>query len=356
MMTTKKSDSGLHDPYTDQLAAARYRAERDQAREELARLKRDRSRDVSMDVYELLPPDERAAIAWVREHGGLEQVKLDWLAQCNFGKVADRIGERLGVCVEGCDAQDAESRIMDALDNRLMSGGMEWPRFEDGELVRPNDKLLDKDGDWFRAVKFEFTCDWWSVTGYQCEGFGELSAKTRRTLQGMAYGERVKRPAPKALDADGAEIRVGDTVYDTELANGDKFTVESIDKNGDVTAHGNKYILTQRSVAFTHRAPVLAADGKPLRAGEMVYSTENGAGFTVIAVDEGSADVHVKWGYDFEDKTGAIAADQLTHEQPDSWEQLEEDARKKLDDGLHENDEWVLDLVRRAKKLAGDAE
>lgn len=308
MMTTKKSDSGLHDPYTDQLAAARYRAERDQAREELAKIREDRSWDARADAGMLGAKEGRRAVEWVREHGGLESVEA-----------------------------------------RLMPEGYEWPRFEDGGPVKIGDEFAERVyGDPCRVGHF-------AINKYAFLIFDEEDMNHNEAID-HGTNKRVKRPAPKALDADGAEIRVGDTVYDTELANGDKFTVESIDKNGDVTAHGNKYILTQRSVAFTHRAPVLAADGKPLRAREMVYSTENGAGFTVIAVDEGSADVHVKWGYDFEDKTGTIAADQLTHEQPDSWEQLEEDARKKLDDGLHENDEWVLDLVRRAKKLAGDAE
>lgn len=40
--------------------------------------KSDPANDVSMSAYDLLPPDERESIAWVREHGGVENVKAHW--------------------------------------------------------------------------------------------------------------------------------------------------------------------------------------------------------------------------------------------------------------------------------------
>ena len=40
--------------------------------------KSDPAADVSMSAYDLLPPDERGAIAWVRERGGLDAVKARW--------------------------------------------------------------------------------------------------------------------------------------------------------------------------------------------------------------------------------------------------------------------------------------
>ena len=267
----------------------------------------ERAADVSMSAYDLLPEEEREAIAlvrerggleavraqldvwqdvfswavelggvetcheaarWVRERGGLEIVSLDLAEGRAFGGVVDDVAARLGVSVAGLDSQDARDRIMSALDRRLMPEGMEWlakawPRFEDGELVRPGDRLLDGYGDWFEAVSFAFTCDWWSIRGYQTEGFGDLNDKTLRSLEGMAYGTRVKRPAPKVLDADGAEIRVGDVLYSVET--GGSVTVDSIEP-------GNPWFATtdgtlQHCAKFTHRAPVIAADGKPLREG-----------------------------------------------------------------------------------------
>lgn len=55
----------MHDPYDDQLKAARYKAERDQARQELARL---------MSAYDLLHEEDREALRWVRDNGGLDEV------------------------------------------------------------------------------------------------------------------------------------------------------------------------------------------------------------------------------------------------------------------------------------------
>ena len=151
----------------------------------------------SVNLYDLLPPEDREAIEWVRGEGGLPFVK----AACNsyvdtfesYTVLRDEVAKRAGGDLLQT-LQKSDNGIMDMLDRRLMPEGMEWPRFKDGEPVRPGDKLLDKDGDWFKAVSFVFTFDWWSIRGYQVEGFGDLNGKTRRTLEGMSYGARVKRP------------------------------------------------------------------------------------------------------------------------------------------------------------------
>ena len=66
------------------------------------------------------------------------------------------------------------------------------------------------------------------------------------------YGERVKRPAPEVLDADGVPIKVGDTVY---FVDGDAraLTVECIDANGEVD-----------KVEMMNRAKALAKAGEGL--------------------------------------------------------------------------------------------
>ena len=116
----------------------------------------------------------------------------------------------------------------------------------------------------------------------------------------------MKRPTPKVLDADGAPINVGDTVY-FALGRGRAYTVERIDANGG-----------DHSVDI-----VKAEDGCPM------YS---------------------------------VNPENLTHERPDSWERIEEDAklapRAYLEKrGMNpEKTERVAsmkaDLVRRAKALA----
>lgn len=222
---------------------------------------------------------------------------------------------------------DMERRILDM-----------WPKFEDGEYVWIGDDVSGMD-----VRSFVFTESGAMVTNLtSVPAYGEY----------RKYGEPFKRPAPKVLDADGVEIKVGDTVYDTELVNGDKFTVESIDKNGDVRARGGKCILTQSSVAFTHMQPAIDADGVLIEVGDKVWGIGDINPATVVEVD-GDA-VHVQYfdGFIFEHK-----AAQLSHERHDSWERLEEDARQ-LDINLNDTTDdyprmnFARDLIRRAKVLA----
>lgn len=81
--------------------------------------------------------------------------------------------------------------------------GIEWPRFKDGEPVKAGDEV-EYGGEAMRVRSVTFVANGWSL---RCE---------RRGVDGVLYGsfgERVKRPAPKVLDADGVSINVGDTVY-----------------------------------------------------------------------------------------------------------------------------------------------
>ena len=72
-------------------------------------------------------------------------------------------------------------------------------------------------------------------------------------------------------DADGVEIRVGDTVYDVDT--GEKMWVCALPEQGAYQcvklrlANGMSTALDP--YRLTHRAPVLAADGRPLREGEL---------------------------------------------------------------------------------------
>lgn len=239
---------------------------------------------------------------------------------------------------------DIEQRILDM-----------WPKYEDGSYVQLGDSYIDTDGDENEVMAIEFNdrcTDLVGLEGFHT-GFDTL-------------GERVKRPAPKVLDADGVEIHVGDTVYDTELANGDKFTVENIDKNGDVRARGDKYILTKSHVAFTHRAPVLAADGRPLREGETVWDGKRNGPYTIKKIeDDGIIRIDLN-DLDY-------FASEFFSERPDSWERLERDAEKSICDYFGSSSSpgslcedgcpglnspmscgvlMKLDLIRRAKALA----
>lgn len=146
---------------------------------------------------------------------------------------------------------DMFERIADRIDaERALPEGMEWPRFEDGGLVRIGDEL-EFEGKTMLVCDATFCADGWALWCDREDMSGRLSG---------SYGERVKRPAPKVLGADGAPIEVGDVVY---FVDGDArpLTVERIDANGGEPAVALVYagqILRWHSVnpeILTHECP-----------------------------------------------------------------------------------------------------
>ena len=113
-----------------------------------------------------------------------------------------------------------------------------WPRYEDGEYLWFGDAYVDTDGDAneVQAVELSEACA--DLVGL--EGFHT----------GFKPGERVKRPAPEVLDADGVEIKVGDTAWDDD---GVEMTVMSLvgELPGHVTTHSK---IRQSRTASTRSA------------------------------------------------------------------------------------------------------
>lgn len=174
-----------------------------------------------------------------------------------------------------------------------------WPRFEDGEYVWFGDAYIDGRGDANEVRDVRFDDKYVCLVGV--EGFHTA----------FIIGERVKRPAPKVLDADGVEIEVGDTVY--EVGTGREFNVERLPN--------------------PH-----ACQGVMLR--------------------------HPNGG------STSLDAPRLTHTRPDSWGRLEKDAAKSdciyfghdvsdcdrcpaRESTLGCGQSKSLDIIRRAKALAG---
>ena len=173
-----------------------------------------------------------------------------------------------------------------------------WPKFEDGSYVMYEDEF-EFDGDAKTAYGFNFG------VGGRVSICSDKGSHVR-----LPNGERVKRPAPKVLDADGVEIKVGDTVW--------------------------------------HK------DGTMLRV-DGFGGIEDGETIVNVHVIRGA----VPWM--------AARSLSLTHVQPDSWERLKDDATMSpwsycdkygLVAGIS-NDEYfpatvafATNLVRRAKALA----
>lgn len=138
--------------------------------------------------------------------------------------------------------------IADRIDaERALPEGIEWPRFEDGELVRIGDEV-EFEGEAAKVRDVAFNAEMFSL--------GVATATTSGRVYG-AFGEPVKRPTPKVLGADGVEIKVGDTVY----YDGDPepLTVDSFDDPGCVyltSAKGSDGTLyTIEPSLLTHKRP-----------------------------------------------------------------------------------------------------
>ena len=158
----------------------------------------DTGEDTTVDAYDLLPVEDREALRWVHGHGGLEVLSRMF---------QDADNRRVELCgALGVDDDMGWSDAMAEMVKRLMPEGMEglvdaWPRFEDGEPVRIGDDFEDLGQ--VAGIKL-------GAGGVTIEGTAGNSDLF------ITSDERVKRPAPKVLDADGVEIREGDTVWLTD--------------------------------------------------------------------------------------------------------------------------------------------
>ena len=347
--------------------------------------RRDPAADVSVSAYDLLPQEDREAIAWVREHGGIEVLRRMF---------QDADSRRVELCAAlGIDLDKGWSEAMAAMRLRLMPEGTEW--------------LLEVWPKWSNGEYCKFG-DWWVSDNYgepKPKQFRKLSIYTPEQLDewgqgdGESYGyewdfvrpsdpkyrpDKVEPPAPKVLDADGVEIREKRDVWwicegDERGVHAERLRVETICPNGLIECspyNGGTWVYLEPSELYVNK-PVPASDGKPLREGETVYGIgwtkhrfvvraasdyeedEPDGRFCVPCIDKDDGDEEC-W----------CDPSQLTHERPDSWERLEADANAAVciyfgasvkDCENCDHNSWECsydksrDLVRRARALAGDA-
>lgn len=217
------------------------------------------------------------------------------------------IAEVFGIdCKHEKTCRDCIAKMMTAIADRIdaeqaLPEGMEWPRFEDGGLVRIGDEV-EYEGETMRVYLATFDAAGWALW---CSREGIDSRFSG------SYGERVKRPTHKVLDADGVPIEVGDTVY-----------LRSNGRDGKVVGFYEDKVETCVNETWVSVSYELGSD-------RMTVNTDGKA---------------------------------LTHERPDSWERIEEDAKLAPRDYLEKrgmNPEkteriasMMADLVRRAKALA----
>ena len=214
------------------------------------------------------------------------------------------------VCAAMAEAADTGKRVLTEREREILDM---WPKFEDGEPVMAGDEATSNKNQCFTVKRIEFRRGKWMLNDSVTDG---------HYLNGKS-GERVERPAPKVLDADGVEIKVGDRVY--SIGNGNSYIVRSVNGSGAIEFEGfddkgwsPKY--------FTHMQPTIDADGVLIKVGDTVWHHSGFAHGVVTSIDAGSLMGTVRYvngGVEFRD-----AAKDLTHACPDSWERLEEDAVK----------------------------
>lgn len=225
--------------------------------------------------------EKQGVSAWLR--GIIDECEASGTRSC------PAIAEAFGIdCKHERTCRDCLFKMMTAIADRIdaeraLPDGMEWPRFEDGGLVRIGDEL-EFEGKTMLVCDATFYADGWALWCDREDMSGRLYGK---------YGERVKRPAPKVLDADGVPIEVGDVVYFVADKDDGALTVECIDVSGE--------------------KPVV----------DLVYSDERGT-----------------WHL--------VDPEKLTHERPDSWRLWGED----LDMAVKVGEVDKVEMMRRAKALA----
>lgn len=191
-----------------------------------------------------------------------------------------------------------------------------WPHFEDGEPVMIGDGVDGLGGEIIEVYIAENAAAIWNNFGHHMH---------------LSLGERVKRPAPEVLDADGVLIKAGDTVWHEDgselhvIGFGDAQDGETmlvVKYAAGPTKWGEVRCL---SVTHTRPAPkVLDADGVEIKVGDTVYEP-NGQSGIVTAVHPSTRCVDLR-----QDGCDAYAMDtkRLAHTRPDSWERFVEDMQK----------------------------
>lgn len=174
----------------------------------------------------------------------------------------------------------------------------------------------------------------------------------------------------KIFDVDGVPIEVGDTVYCDD--DPEPFTVTLFDYTEcgvylTLAKDPNNTLLYKMEPSrLSHKCPILDADGVSIKVGDIVYGVSTNVGdVSYVSLGKGKAytvkrikangenylvdiaEVKCEW------RLYSVSPENLTHERPDSWERIEDDAyHLVMSEYLETPEEDVKDLVRRAKALA----
>ena len=242
-------------------------------------------------------------------------------------------------------------------------------------LQRPKtDEELQKMWDASSKPVIRDDGEWYASASKAAEAIGAERSSVAKAIRrgGSIYGhtyryaDEEERPAPKVLDADGEEIREKCDVWwicedDERGVHAERLRVETIGPNGLVECspyNGGTWVYLEPSELYVNK-PVLAADGEPLEVWQTVWDVESGIEYEVVGIHT-DEDTPVRvMRTDGSHLAKAAKPSTLTHERPESWERIEEDAKNVADlwASADINDtmtmgELVSDIVRRCRALA----
>ncbi len=346
----------MSDTYEAQLSAARYKAERDQVRQELARLgaERDRagqellaSREYAHDMEdenEYLR-DMLNDVAWKLGIGR----EVHYLSGDNYAACHRAVLAAIGRLVEPSDVAQVTHSAYDLLPKEDREA-LRWVCGHGGldEVRRDFQDAYNRRSELCAALGIDLDTGW-----------------------SDAMAELDRRLMPSGMEWPTVDGKPVDFVTGYEPSLGVLEAV-SIYSNGACEVMSHDGIINSVTEIHISAPEVPAADGEPLREGETVWEVETGDGYVVERIYSGTTEP------DFPGHTVAcrrpddivthmFKPSQLTHERPDSWERIEEDAKSLCHDiAMYLGDyspsdfeksgdsvqDRVIETVRRCRALA----
>lgn len=235
----------------------------------------------------------------------------EWIPESSSSCVRDMVNGRetfVDDCTYDCPAcaSNAAKKLADEIERFYIPR----PRFEDGEPVQFGDNIAN---DHFELGS--------PVDAFEIRENGFINIYGNGNSIEFADFEPVQHPTPKVYDADGVEIKVGDTVYET--SRDEPLTVCEVNSQYVHARTGSGGIRGNLTACYlTHERPVFDADGVRICKGDTVWVKD--AGFNAWTVTR-VKDSYISVCDAGNTETEIFEPESLTHREPDSLEKLRDD-------------------------------
>ena len=293
---------------------------------------RDPAADVSVSAYDPPSQEDRDAIAWVRDHGGLDAVKRRWECLSHYADPVPRscMEKRLARLQRQIDESHAALRRRREIISELNRRACDLTRenAERGETIRKLSDRAAKQSDEIRVMR--------DVIAETCARLGvEGTGSTVDDAQ-VIWREIARRLMPEGYEwpryESGEPLRYEDRyVYDGREREVWHVDFDSYGEPTILNKDGTRFNPDKGERAERPAPKVLDAGGVEIRVKETVFDKNTGEELIVTGFEDGRVWCeHRMTDADALPVRGMWSPDQLTHERPvaDTWERLEEDAEK----------------------------